>query len=147
MKKECHKCGKKKDIESFYKLSTSKDGRQAYCKKCQRQYSEEYTKENIEYILERRKAYRDANKERIADYHKMYYSKPEIVEKTKKYHKKYKKKNKEKLKSYWEKWLKKNKESVKKNALSYYYRNREAILAKRKQKRDDKKRSIQPSGK
>lgn len=139
MKKKCKICQKNKDESKFYNSSTASDGKQVYCKVCQNEYSRKHRQDNIEYTLERERLYRESHKEDIANYQKEYYSRPEIIEKTKRYHKKYQKKNKERLREYMQSWVSKNKEHINKKALEYYYKNKESILAKRKEKRQKEK--------
>ena len=40
--KHCAKCGKVKPAEEFNRRQTSKDGKQSYCRSCQRGYNEEH---------------------------------------------------------------------------------------------------------
>ena len=39
--KECKKCGKYKDVNSFYKNCTKEDGLHVWCKKCHKEYQKE----------------------------------------------------------------------------------------------------------
>lgn len=40
--KHCSKCGKIKPAEEFNRRSSSKDGKQSYCRACQHGYNEDY---------------------------------------------------------------------------------------------------------
>lgn len=56
--KQCTKCGEHKPISGFYKCPGRPDGHMAQCKHC---------------VLERQKAYKLANKEKISEYHQRLY--------------------------------------------------------------------------
>ena len=136
--KVCAKCKSRKKTTSFFSNSLTKDGLQSYCKKCNIANAKKHRQDNLERYQELEKQYRLENADKIAAYHQEYYSKPEVIEKTRKYHQKYKKKNKEHLKKYMSEWFEKNKEYVKEKALNYYYANKERILAQRKEKKKKK---------
>ena len=46
--KICKKCGRELPLECFSKLKHSKDGLQAYCKECQKQYFKQYYTEHAD---------------------------------------------------------------------------------------------------
>ena len=52
-KKTCKKCSCTKPLTDFYKCKTYKDGRQYYCKICQRQYFETHYEVKKETIPEK----------------------------------------------------------------------------------------------
>lgn len=47
--KKCYKCGKTKLLKEFYEHSTNKDKLRSSCKKCDKKYGKERTKNNPEY--------------------------------------------------------------------------------------------------
>lgn len=61
VKKICSKCGLEKDLISFFKHKISKDGHTARCKEC----IKDYNKINAPRIKERKKFWRDNNKEKL----------------------------------------------------------------------------------
>lgn len=56
-RKKCSKCGKIKNIIDFYKNKITKDGLQAICKKCHREYLKKYRQENKKEIEDYRLKY------------------------------------------------------------------------------------------
>ena len=48
--KRCLKCGKRKRLDKFARNRSRPDGRQKWCKECQRQYRQEHRDEMIEYL-------------------------------------------------------------------------------------------------
>jgi NAD-dependent SIR2 family protein deacetylase len=50
--KRCYKCAEEKPFEDFFRDSTRKDGRDTKCKKCQKDYFNEYRLKNKEKIRE-----------------------------------------------------------------------------------------------
>ena len=88
--KICSKCGRELPISQFYKCKSNKDGLQAHCKECLKQYYAE----NKEAIAEYKKQYRQENKELI----KQWYTKNEERMKQ------YRKENKETIADYKKQW-------------------------------------------
>ena len=66
--KRCSKCGRFLPFADFNKCSSASDGLQNYCKDCQKEMYAEYRVKNKVKI----EAYRQANKEAIADYQAQY---------------------------------------------------------------------------
>ena len=66
--KTCRKCKETKPLTEYYKDKGMKDGHLNTCKKCR---------------LEQMKEYNSENKEKISEYKKDYYSKPENLERVK----------------------------------------------------------------
>jgi len=66
--KRCSKCGEEKALCEFSKNKSTKDGLRSLCKTCDKAYKQA----NKEKIAEQRKAYRQANKEKIAEQNKTY---------------------------------------------------------------------------
>ena len=79
------------------------------------------------------KTYYQANKEKIAERHKIYYKKNK--EKLKEYGRKYADKNREKLNEYGRKYADKNREKINESAREYYKKNKEKIAEKGKRYR------------
>jgi len=111
-KKVCNKCKEELPVELFNKDKTKADGLQTICKNCNKQY-------------------REANKEKIADYKKQYYeaNKEIITEKSKQY----REANKEKLADYKKQCYEANKEIITEKSKQYYEANKEIITEKSKQ--------------
>jgi len=110
MLKKCSKCKKEKPFSEFSKQKRSKDGLRSECKSCEKQY-------------------REANKERKAEWGKQYY------EANKEKIKQYREENKEKRKQY----LKENKERVAEREKQYYEANKERISEYKKQYQKQRK--------
>jgi hypothetical protein len=102
MKKICNCCKIEKEATCFQKNTARKDGLQAKCKSC-------------------RKEYDVRNREKLSEYHKQYSLKNK--EKIKLYQKEYHCSNKQKTKKYREN----NKEKIKKTKKQYRQNNKEKI--------------------
>jgi 5-methylcytosine-specific restriction endonuclease McrA len=81
--KKCSKCSELKPLSEFFKKKNGKFGRQSVCKICMKEYdptgestrarSRAHYEANRELTLEKQKAYRASNAERIALYQSQYY--------------------------------------------------------------------------
>lgn len=71
--KKCTKCGKIKPLNEFYNSKAEKDGKQTYCKDCQKVHDDEYKKGNEEKLKKYNKKYHEKNKEKRKEYDKKYY--------------------------------------------------------------------------
>ena len=117
--KKCNKCNLEKNITSFCKNKSKKDGLDIYCRDCNKKYkkdysiknkeklsnkSKEYYNNNKETILERVRDYTINNKEVKREYLKEYYNnnKETILERVKDYNIK----NKEVKREYYNKYIK-----------------------------------------
>jgi len=122
--KTCSKCKETKDVGEFHKNKTRKDGLKVYCKSCIKAYKEA----NKEEIAEYQKAYREASKEKIAEQRKTYReaNKEKIAEQRKAHYKANKEKIAEKCKAYQEA----NKERIKAYE-RYRYNNDPLVKLKR----------------
>jgi len=87
--KKCGKCGEVKSANEFSKNASKKDGKQNQCKACEKSYKQA----NKEKIAEYHKAYHQANKEKAAEYYqankekvKAHQSQPHIKERRNKRH-------------------------------------------------------------
>jgi hypothetical protein len=129
--KVCTTCKSEKEISKFGKKKSGKFGVASQCKSCKNEFNKQYYKDNKEsfkeyyeykkdFILEKKKEYRQNNKEKIKEYYennkekkKEYYEdrKEFILEKRKEYYEN----NKEKAKEYYEN----NKECINKRSLNY----------------------------
>jgi len=65
-KKKCSRCEKKLDLNQFARYSKSKDGRQGYCKVCQREVQKEYISKNRAELNRKRQEWREAHPGRDA---------------------------------------------------------------------------------
>lgn len=68
--KICSKCGRELPLECFGRHKRMKDGLQAYCKECNKQYLKQYYAEHAEYS----KQYYADNAEARKEYKKQYYA-------------------------------------------------------------------------
>ena len=81
-RKCCGKCGEIKDIDEFYKSSTTKDCVHTWCKECDRKYKLEWRERNREKVLEYFRNYKKNNRLIINKSYKKYYDKnPELFQK------------------------------------------------------------------
>jgi hypothetical protein len=66
MTKTCNKCSTVKTLEDFYRSSQTKDGRNYWCKSCQRGYYQDRVKQNPDYFLRFQRISRRAKSARVA---------------------------------------------------------------------------------
>lgn len=142
MYKKCNKCNIEKNITSFCKNKSKKDGLDIYCRDCNKEYKKnyniknkkklsnkkkEYYINNKDIVLERVKDYNIKNKEVRREYLKDYYNsnKEVILERVKDYSIK----NKEVRREYYNKYIKnrisndnlfKLTTSIRKSTISYF---------------------------
>jgi len=64
--KRCSKCGETKPITGFYKHKKYRDGLRSECKKCYSGRNKAWREANKDKIAARKKVWREANKERVA---------------------------------------------------------------------------------
>lgn len=85
--KVCSKCQEELTIDMFVLHSTSKDGYNNICKKCQSQYNKEYREKNKKSLREKAKKRRDENRDAINAKKREYYQehKEEILQKCAEY--------------------------------------------------------------
>jgi hypothetical protein len=112
--KICKKCNKEKELCEFHVLKNSKDGKQPICKICTNERQKEYSKNNREKILIKKKKYRESEHGKLVrkEYRRQYYlnnkkfenerssiwnqkNKHKMVDYVRKYQKEYYNKNKE----------------------------------------------------
>jgi hypothetical protein len=103
--KVCSKCGEWKELSEYYNRKSTKSGKMAWCKKCDKKkckqyratsgYTKKYYEANIEHIKE----YREENKEKIKQW----------FENNKEHIKEYREENKENRKEYFKQRYEKNK--------------------------------------
>ena len=65
--KNCSKCGIISLKSNFYKNKNRKDGLQAYCISCQKEYGKKYYLDNHNQINEHQKRYKEQNREKIIE--------------------------------------------------------------------------------
>ena len=120
--KACYKCGDVKPLDCFSKSMSRRDGLQTKCKVCTKAYREA----NKEAIAEYNKTYREANKEAKTEYNKTYReaNKEAITEKKKDYYQA-------------------NKEAIAEYSKDYYQANKE-YFSERFAKREALKKSNTP---
>ena len=122
--KECSKCHEVKAVSEFSKNKSRKDGVDAMCKDCRK----EYYKQNAEHYAEYYKQNTDKIKERNAEYYKQ----------NAEYHAEYRKQNADKIKEYQSEYRKQNAEYYaeyrKQNADKIKERNAEYYAEYYKQK-------------
>jgi hypothetical protein len=131
--KVCTKCGEGKSPEEFSRDKSTKDGRQYKCKSCNRAYKEAnkerraeyqkaYAQANKDKKAERNKAYAQANKEKIAEYRKAYYQ--ANTDKHAEQSKAYREDNKERIAERRKSYYEANKEKINEQKKAYYSKRR-----------------------
>ena len=145
--KVCSKCKETKFFDMFCKDKSKKDGYHNECKVCKKAYREA----NKERLAEYNKAYKEANKGKYAEWSKAYYeaNKDKIDEWNKAYYeankdkidewkKTYYEANKERYKAYYED----NKEKIGEYGKAYRKDNKEKILEYKARRRAMKRNAI-----
>ena len=137
--KECSCCHEIKPVSEFHKCKRNTDGLQLKCKRCSKEYSKEYYKDNAESLKKYSKEYYKDNTERIKQYQKD--NAERIKEYKKEYSKQYYQDNAEVIKDKQKQYYQNNAEKVKKYNREYgeKYRqdNKEKIKEYDKQYRQD----------
>jgi len=139
--KTCSKCGVEKDVSEFSKDNHRKDGLQASCKMCYKEYREanrdkirakkkEYNELNKEEILIKKKEYREANHDKILAKQKELYE--AVREKRLAEQKEYREANREKINAYMKERYQVNREKILAEQKEYREANREKILVRNK---------------
>lgn len=128
--KKCGKCKLEKAFSEFHKNRRAKGGLKSQCKLCVKQYKQA----NKERIAEYKKAYREANKEHIAEYHKAWQK--ANPERKAEYDQAYREANKEREAARVKAWQKANPERVAEYQKAWYQANKErkAELTKARRK-------------
>ena len=153
--KICKDCNIEKEVTSFRKQKSEKDGLQSICKSCgkeyrtknkehKNEYSRKYYQKNKEKRIiykekskEHRIIYKEKSKEHVKEQRKKYYK--ENKERLKTYSKKYKKDNAKKIKEYYDKRIEKRREKRR----IYKENNKELIDSIRKENDRKSKRNYQ----
>ena len=127
--KTCRKCGIAKELVDFEKAKQNKDGLNGQCRVC---------------VAERKKAYYEANKEKITEKTKAYYeaNKEKIVEQKKAYSEVYYEANKEKIAEQTKVYYEANKEKIAEQTKVYYEANKEKIVEQKKAYNEANKEKI-----
>ena len=135
--KKCGKCGEVKGVSLFHKDSSRRDGLYSYCKSCNKAHHKAYRQANKETIAEKKKAYRQANKEAIAERMRGWYqaNKEAIAEK----HKAYYQANKESVSESHKAYRQANKEAIAEKKKTHLHANRERYNEKNATYRASKK--------
>lgn len=119
--KECYKCKKIKDFSEYHKDNRSKDGYQAKCKACKKEWSAKRYKKDKDRITEVNKKWRENNKEKVNNIQNRWAkNNPERIkeirektyeknkEKRKEDYRNWKANNKDKVRDYNKKWIEEN---------------------------------------
>jgi len=136
MEKRCHKCKVVKPLVEFHKLTKSKDGYQAKCKECKKQY---HLQNKDRTSLKNKQRYQE-NKEEIKKRSNQYYH--ENKEEIKKRNKEYYLKNADSIKSKVKKWRIENLDYVKWSKKHHYEEHKDKILHRNKEYYQDNKDKI-----
>lgn len=112
MEKICKKCNILKNIESFSKQKTNKDGYKNNCKQCVAEYGKKHREQNLEKERERCNNYYKKNRLKRLEYFS---------------------ENKDKKNEYAKKYYELNKDVVSEKYKKYYQDNKNNIAEKRKQ--------------
>ena len=119
--KICNKCKIQKELTEFYKLKSSKDGYNSWCKICVNEKNNKWRENNREVALTCSKKWYQNNKDKKSEYFEKY--RIETPEKIKETKKKYREKNKEIIKQ-------------KKKIYDELYKPKRNLLRREKQKTD-----------
>jgi len=119
--KICNKCKIQKELTEFYKLKSSKDGYNGWCKICLNEKNNKWRENNREVALTYSKKWYQNNKDKKSEYFEKY--RIETPEKIKETKKKYREKNKEIIKQ-------------KKKIYDELYKPKRNLLRREKQKTD-----------
>lgn len=138
--KICSKCKEELPIDMFVLHSTSKDGYNNICKRCQSQYNKEYREKNKDSIKEKAKKRRDENRDTINAKKREYYQehKEEILKKNAEYReshkeeraardKQYAQENKEKIQQYQKEYREEHKLSNAEYQKQYRIKNKDRL--------------------
>ena len=126
--KQCIRCQEIKSLDNFTKDKNQKDGLMRYCKPCRKIMKHESYMRNREKNLPKFKAYREANKEKVAAGKKRCYeAKKEYYSESRK--NKYRE-NREQILAGQAEYRRNNKEKIRASNLAYKAANRE-ILSKK----------------
>lgn len=131
--KKCKKCSKllvANEI-NFHKHKGCKYNLNSICKKCEKEYKQDYYNENKENINLKNKQYYEENKEEVLKQMKQYYenNKEDRLE----YHKEHYNKNKEEILKQQKEYYENNKEKIKEYYKGWYENNKEHILEYQKE--------------
>jgi hypothetical protein len=118
--KTCSKCGVEKELDSFHKKKSNRDGLRSCCKICHKEANKAYDLKNADKVRSRTKKYREVNRDAIAERKRAWYQK-----------------NKERVKESSAAWAKANKEKRKKACADWYVRNASLISERKKIRRQD----------
>jgi len=138
--KTCRKCGETKSLDAFGKHKTHKDGLESHCKLCQKAQKKAYREANKEKIKAFQKAYQKANKEKISAQRKAHYeaNKERLLAQKKAYHEA----NKEKLSAKNKAYYAANREKLLAQAKACQEANKEKLKAQKKAYREANKEKI-----
>jgi hypothetical protein len=128
--KICKKCQEELPLSMFYKCPTTKDKLQGSCKSCVGKARAARTLANPGKDSARQKAYRDANKETLTAYFKMYYT--TNIEKITADRKEYNIENKEAVAERNKIYRAANQEKISAQKKEYYEANKETVAARQK---------------
>jgi len=138
--KRCYKCGEEKALCEFSKNKLKKDGLNSRCRACNKAYFKAYRAANKEKVAQRAKAYQQANKDKIAQRKKAY--REANKEKFAKRDKAYRQANKDKIAERNKAYQQANKEKFAKRNKAYQQANKEKIAEQRKAYRQANKEKI-----
>ena len=127
--KACTQCKETKGLESFHKMSSTKDGRRPNCKVCHLAKDKQYRTENRDKYLARRRANTDANRDTINASRRQW--------------------RLDNLDRETERnavWRSNNEEALRLSKQKYYNANRDVILAKSAEYYSDNKEDLNEKG-
>lgn len=119
--KVCRRCGSSKPLDEFYTHPETRDGRNTYCKECQKAKAKQWAKDNPEKRREACRRYHAASR----DVRQAWYAanRSEVLEKTKKWAKS----NPEKRREILRRWRKKNRAYMAAKQQEYKARKKAAV--------------------
>ena len=127
MTKTCPECKEVKPASEYHKCSSNKDRLSTYCKLCKSAKDKAYRLENLETLKAKKKAYYEANKEKILEQMRAYRQTPEGKAKKAAQDKAYYETNKEKIDKYKKQWYHSNFDRLQKKSAQYRIDNADRI--------------------
>jgi len=140
MSKTCTGCGETKAATEYHKDASKRDGLRHICKLCNKARKKAYYEANKERVLAQKKAHYEANKERVLAQKKAYReaNKERVLAQKKAHYEA----NKERVLAQKKAYREANKESIAAQQKAYYEANKESIAAQQKAHREENKERV-----
>lgn len=142
--KKCKECGEELSLNTFGKLTKSKDGLRSICKSCRSKSEKEHYKESPEKSKLRQKRYTEGNSELMNERSRKHYE--QNSEKMREQAREYYAENSKTINENQKRYNDKNAEKVKENNGHYRKENAEKEVIRHKKYRDEHVDKIRESG-